>query len=170
MYISSAAETPQNYVPSVDADGKSFDFALPTSVTNALIPGRARYSIRATLAQGITTAEGLVGPQTRTIAYGDFLVKEDPAKAVDRRSYNEICLADVSAAIKSRLSGTVMDEYTLNGVICKMPPLMKLQELKAFFESEVKREHGKPNQRSIPIKLVPQRGGLVPFGMNRRFR
>ena len=63
-----------------------------------------------------------------------------------------------------------MDEYTLNGVICKRPPLMKLQELKAFFESEVKREHGKPNQRSIPIKLVPQRGGLVPFGMNRRFR
>lgn len=161
IYFSTAAEAPKTSVATVATEAVDYDFALPATVTGGLIPGLVHYTIRAVSADGANVA---------TIAYGDTLVKPDPSTATDRRTYNEICLADVQTAIQSRLQGTVMDEYVLGGVTMKMPPLAKLQELKAFFQSEVKREAGRPGQRSIPIRLRPNRGGPVPFGFNRRPR
>lgn len=161
IYFSTAAESPKTCVAAPDPDGFHFVFALPAATTLGLIPGTVHYTIRAVSADGSNIA---------TIAYGGVLVKFDPATAVDRRTYNEQCLADVQTAIQSRLQGTVMDEYVLGGVTMKMPALAKLQELKAFFQSEVRREQGGAVQRSIPIRLRPNRGGPVPFGFNRRPR
>lgn len=154
------AETPQSIPAVTDADGVSYDFALTAAQSSALTVGKAHYTIR-----GINAALA----QTATIAYGAVLVRPDPSKAVDRRSQNEINLAAVEAGIAARMSGTIMNEYVINGMTVKMPPLEKLLEIRATLQAEVKREKGKLAQRAIPIRLSPDRGGYVPFSP-RRFR
>lgn len=166
LYIASAAETPKTFQASPNPnDTRSFDFALPASFTSSLILGRNHFTIRLASTPGTPSASW--GTATKTVAYGDLWVKPDPSTAQDPRSWNELCLGQVLAAISARLTGTVMDEWTLGTTVCRMPPLEKLLEHKAFFEAEVKREKGNRNMRALPVRLKPNRGGFVPFGFNK---
>ena len=170
IYFSSAAETPLAVPGTTDVDGRSFDFALTAAQSQKLLPGRVRFTIRATLANGLTTSAGLIGPQTLTLAYDNILVIPDPTVPVDRRSSMEIDLAAVEAGITARMTGTIMDEYVIGGMTVKMPQLEKLFELRSRLKAAIKRERGRPPARAIPIHLSPHKGGILPFGNVNRVR
>ena len=143
------------------ADGLGYDFSLSSAFTDSLLPGILHYTIRAKSQDGTKVA---------TIDIGETMVRPNPSIAVDSRSHNEKCLEDIRAAIQLRLQGTILNEYTIGGVTAKMPSLNELQRMEAYYKSAVKRDRGNPNQRAIPIRLAPARGGIVPFGFNRRPR
>lgn len=159
LYLSAAAETPHVIQATADPDGQSFDLALTAALSATLPPGIMHYKARVT---------SIDLSQVFTIAYGETRIFANATQAFDERSFNEINLIAVEAGIAARVAGTVMDEYTISGVTCKMPPLAKLIELRAFFQSEIRREKGRNVMRAIPVWLKPNRGGIVPFGFNRR--
>jgi hypothetical protein len=159
-YFAHAEETPLACQATPNADGTSFDFTLPASLTSAMLPGVMTYHLRAVSADGT---------QIQTAGYGKLRVKADPTVAGDKRTWAERCLADIRKAIRDRMEGTILDEFTMAGVTSKMPSLASLTKLEAEFQAKVSMEKGRPEMRSIPVRLTPNRGGFVPFGFGRRF-